>query len=370
MKNFLLVILYVLCSDLSPLQAQSLKLPQNQNFPSSASRRLGVTEIDIAWNAPGVKGREGKIWGTPIAHYGYTVFGFGSDVESPWRAGADECTTISFSTDVKINGKTLAAGKYAFFIALYADSSVLIFNKNINAWGSYFYDKNLDALRVTTFQQKNQPRLQERLNFEFNQQKEASVEVALLWEYWKIPFTVEVDYKQTVLASIKRQMTSELAFDPPSLTAAATWCLINELNLTEALKWIDLAINPSFGGTPTFSTLNTKAELLKKNGQSAEAATTMQEAFERATAIELHGYGRRLIGENKPKEAMAIFERNHKKHQGAWPTNVGMMRGYSANGDYKKALEYAKLALPQAPDDLNKQTLAEAIKKLEAGSPL
>jgi tetratricopeptide (TPR) repeat protein len=374
MKSTLLVTFSIVAllswAELNSLQAQALKIPQKQNYPASISHELGVTEIEIDWHAPGVKGREGKIWGTPIAHYGYTVLGFGSDVESPWRAGADECTTISFSTDVKVNGKTLAAGKYAFFIALYPDSSVLIFNKNVDAWGSYFYDKNLDVLKVTTIQQKKQSHMQERLKYVIDQQKEAAVEVALLWEYWKIPFTVEVDYKQTVLASIKQQMSGELAFDPPSLTAAATWCLINDINLPEALKWINLALNPAFGGTPTFNTLSTKAELLKKNGQQTESTATMQEAFDLASAIELHGYGRQLIGENKPKEALAIFEKNHKKHQGAWPTNVGMMRGYSANGDYKKALEFAKLALPQAPDDLNKQSLAEAIKKLEAGKPL
>ena len=83
---------------------QALRIPQNSNFPSSAGRKVGVTEIEVKWNAPGVKGREGKFWGTDIAYFGTSVLGFGSNMESPWRAGADECTTISFSTDVTING--------------------------------------------------------------------------------------------------------------------------------------------------------------------------------------------------------------------------------------------------------------------------
>jgi tetratricopeptide (TPR) repeat protein len=354
----------------SSIQAQGLKIPQSQNLKSSAGRTVGATDIQINWNAPGVKGREGKIWGTPVAPYGFTVLGFGSDVESPWRAGADECTTISFSTDVKVNGRTLPAGKYAFFIALYPDSSVLIFNKNVSAWGSYFYEKEKDVLRVSTVQQKNQPKLQERLSFDFDQQKNASVEVALNWEYWRIPFTVEIDYKQTVLASIKAQMSGEMAFDPSSLTAAATWCLTNNINLEQAMQWINSALNPAFGATPTFTMLDVKADLLEKAGKTQESTAIRAEALERATPIELHAYGRRLIAEQKPKEAMLVFEKNYKKQQGAWPTTVGMMRGYSANGDYKKALEYAKLALPQAPDDLNKQSINEAIKKLEAGKPI
>jgi hypothetical protein len=142
--------------------SQALRIPQNTNFVSSVGRRIGATDINIHYSAPGVKGREGKIYGTNIVPYGFTVLGFGSNMPSPWRAGADECTVMSFSTDVTINGKKLPAGKYAFFTAVYEDSSVLIFNKNTDAWGSYFYRPEMDVLHVATTQKKNQPVMQER----------------------------------------------------------------------------------------------------------------------------------------------------------------------------------------------------------------
>ncbi len=143
---------------------QRLHLPDNgANYKNKISRRLALTDIDITYNSPGVKGREGKIWNTDIAPFGFTVLGYGSIVESPWRAGADESTSISFSTDVTINGVPLKAGKYGFFIALYNDSCTLIFNKNTEGWGSYFYNKDLDVLRVSTKQQKDQPQSKERL---------------------------------------------------------------------------------------------------------------------------------------------------------------------------------------------------------------
>lgn len=41
-------------------------------------------------------------------------------------------------------------------------------------------------------------------------------------------------------------------------------------------------------------------------------------------------------------------------------------RGYSALGDYKRALPYMKATLPQAPDDLNKNSVVEMIRKLQA----
>jgi len=69
-------------------------------------------------------------------------------------------------------------------------------------------------------------------------------------------------------------------------------------------------------------------------------------------------------------EAFEVFQKNFTKSKGAWPTNAGMMRVYSAMGNYKKALEHAKAAVTQAPDDVNKRFLETAVKTLEEGKPL
>lgn len=351
--------------------SQALVLPEGGvNHKSWAGRRIGVTDVEIHWNAPAVRGREGQIWGTPIAYYGYTVLGFGSPVESPWRAGADESTTISFSTDVTIEGRKLAAGQYGFFIALYPDSCVLIFSKNTTGWGSYFYQAEADALRVAVRQQKDLPQSRERLEYTFSEQTDRSVIVALEWERWRIPFKVEIDHIQTGLASIQRQMRGALGFDPPSLQAAAQWCLTNNVNLEEALGWINTATDPNLGGLATFAVLSTKAGLLRKMGRIQEADAAMEKALANASVLEMHGYGRQLIAEKKSLEAFAVFEKNFKKHGDAWPTHVGMMRAYSAIGDLKNALKHAKAALPQAPDDLNKRSLEGMIKTLESGKAL
>jgi len=352
-------------------QAQLLQLPDGGvNLKRSTGTRVGVTDIEIHWNAPGVKGREGKIWGTGVAPYGFTVLGFGSNAPSPWRAGANENTTVSFSTDVTINGKKLPAGRYGFHIALYADSCTLIFNRNTEGWGSYFYNANLDVLRVTTRQQKDQKESVERLDYSFSNHTDKSVEVALEWERWRIPFTVAVDLTATTLASIRTQMSGAMGFDPPSLEAAAAWCLRNELNYDEAFNWIVSATDPNLGGRNSFTALSTKSRLLSKLNRQAEADEAMRLGLENASAQEMHLYGRELLTEKKTKEAFTVFEKNFKKHKGAWPTHVGMMRGYSALGDLKKALEHARLALAQAPNEVNKQSLEQAIKTLESGKPL
>ena len=93
----------------------------------------------------------------------------------------------------------------------------------------------------------------------------------------------------------------------------------------------------------------------------------MKTALPLANMQELHGYGRELIRQKKPKEAMEIFQLNYKKNPDQFTSKVGMARGYSANGDYKNALKFAQQALPQAPDALNKTGVENMIQKLKKG---
>ncbi|MEQ1678951.1 MAG: DUF2911 domain-containing protein, partial [Chitinophagaceae bacterium] len=272
--------------------------------------------------------------------------------------------------DVIINGQKLPAGIYAFFIEVQENNSVLIFNKNDKAWGSYFYRKELDVLHVPTVQKKNMPTMQERLVYNFSNQTDRSVDISLDWERWSFPIHVEVDLKTTVLESIREQMSGAIGFDPASLESAAQWCVDNDINYEEALNWINSATNPQLGGRTTFAALSTKAKILKKMGKEKDAADMMNSAMENATVQELHSYGRQLLNEKKLPEALAVFQKNYNKYKGAWPTNAGMMRIYSAMGDYKKALDYAKAALLQAPDEQTKKFLETAIKTLSEGKPL
>ncbi|SFQ03838.1 DUF2911 domain-containing protein [Parafilimonas terrae] len=369
MKKHLLTASFIIAT-LYNINGQALRLPGNTNIICLTGRKVGVTEIEIHYSAPGVKGREGKIYGTNVVPFGYEVLGYGSNVASPWRAGADECTTMSFSTDVNINGKTLPAGKYAFFIDVQADSSELIFNKNTKEWGSYFYRKDLDVLHAPAIQQKNLPDLQERLVYDFSNQTDSSIDINLKWERWSFPIHVSIDLKHTVLENIREQMSGAIGFDPASLEAAAQWCVMNDTNYDEALNWINTAVDPDMGGRSSFNALSVKASLLKKLGKEQDAAAIMKTAVANASALELHFYGRQLMNEKKLKEAFDIFQQNYTKQKGAWPTNTGMMRIYSAMGDYKKALEYAKAALLQAPDDASKKFLETAIQTLQQGKPI
>ena len=127
--------------------SQLTTMPDGGNKKSWVGERIGITDVTVRYDRPGVKGREGKIWGQ-LVQTGFNDLGFGTSKAAPWRAGANENTTIEFSTDVKIEGQPLAAGKYGFFIAYDPNESTLIFSKNNTSWGSFFYTDKEDALRV------------------------------------------------------------------------------------------------------------------------------------------------------------------------------------------------------------------------------
>jgi tetratricopeptide (TPR) repeat protein len=347
---------------------QRLALPASGgNIKCSASQRIGTTDIAISWSAPRVKGRDGKIYGTTIVHYGFQNLGFGSAKEAPWRAGANENTTFTFSSEVAIEGKLLAAGTYGFFIAVYPDSCTLIFSKNSTAWGSYFYDPAEDVLRVTVRQQKNLPESREWLAYEFANQTDNSTDIVLAWERWRIPFHIAIDVPKVTLDLLHKQFQNEPGFHADNWINAAQYCLDNNFNLDEALTWVENA--PNFGAVG-FQGLSLKSKILEKMGKHAEAEKAMSAVLDKAGVMELHQYGRQLINEKNYNKAMEVFQLNLKKNGDVWPTHVGLMRGYSAIGDIPHALEHARIALKQAPDDLNKKSLESAVKTLSEGKPL
>ncbi|HEX6429498.1 MAG TPA: DUF2911 domain-containing protein [Niastella sp.] len=349
--------------------AQLLVPPGGGNKKAMVGERIGITDVTINYDRPAVKGREGKIWGD-LVHKGFTDQGFGTSKAAPWRAGANENTTIEFSTPVSIEGQPLPAGKYGFFIAYDSAESTVIFSKNSSSWGSFYYDPKEDALRVKV---KPQPidKSVEWLTFSFTDETNTGSTIALLWEKLKIPFKVETDYNNLQLESFRRELRSEKSFNPgwQSFNQAALFCLQNNVNLEEGLKWADDANNLQFIGEKNFVTLSTKAGFLSKLNRQAEADALMKEALPMGTVQQLHTYGRQLLQQKKSKEAFEVFKMNFDKNPNEFTTTVGMARGYSAVGDYKKALGFAQKALPKA-DNLNKPNLERMIKSLQEGKDI
>ncbi|MEO6612855.1 MAG: DUF2911 domain-containing protein [Chitinophagaceae bacterium] len=350
--------------------SQLITPPDGGNKKAMVGERIGITDVTIHYDRPGVKGREGKIWGQ-LVHSGYTDLGFGTSKAAPWRAGANENTTIEFSTDVKIEGQSLAAGKYGFFIAYDPNESTLIFSKNNTSWGSFFYDDKEDILRVKV---KPLPldRSVEWLKYEFMNQTENTATVALEWEKMMISFKVEVDLVKLQLESFRRELRGERSFSPgwQSYQQAAKYTSDKNTDLEEGLKWADQAIHDQFVGATNFVTLTTKAEILAKLGRMNEADTLMKKALPLGTMLEVHQYGRQLLNMKKYPEALEVFKLNYQKNPSQFTTLMGMTRGYAGVGDTKNALKFANMALPLAPNPQNKTFVETLIQNLKDGKPI
>ena len=364
-STLLLTTLWLALSSLSAF-AQLTFPPSGGNKKASVSERIGITDVAIHYDRPALKGREGKIWGQ-LVHYGFKDLGFGTSKEAPWRAGANENTTISFSTDVSVEGKPLAAGTYGLMMAVQENDVTVIFSKNFSSWGSYFYDPKEDALRVTVKPLKNQPTSVERLRYEFMNETDSSAVVALEWEKWAIPFTVSVNMMQTQLASLRNELRGEKGFRWDAYQQAAAYLADHNTNLAEGLRWADYSINGQFVGEKNFSTLSTKARILALMNRTAEADALMKEALPLATMQETYQYGRQLISQKKPKEALELFQGLAKKYPNVFISTMGLMRAYSAVGDYKSAADWGKKALAQAPDATNKANVERLLGQLSQG---
>src|SRR5688572_21867084 len=112
MKKFLAILLLIGAGYYAT--SQGLTLPPNGgNQKSNVTQWIGPVSVSITYNSPDVHGpngedRKGHIWGE-LVHYGFIDQGFGTSKAAPWRAGSNESTSITFSHDVKINGKDLKA---------------------------------------------------------------------------------------------------------------------------------------------------------------------------------------------------------------------------------------------------------------------
>jgi len=160
-----------------------------KSLKASVTQRLGVdTDITFDFSRPGVKGR--KIWGD-LVPYGMAP---GNDYTEgkpyPWRAGADENTTIAFNHDLLVEGERLPAGKYGIHMIPSENEWVIIFSKNNSGWGSYGYNEEEDALRVTVH--PVQAPHEEWLTYGFDDLAGTSATAFLHWEKVKVPFKIEL----------------------------------------------------------------------------------------------------------------------------------------------------------------------------------
>jgi hypothetical protein len=348
-----------------------LDLPPSGNNPRAIiSEEVGITSITIKYSRPDVNKREGKIYGDGnVVTYGFSTQNFATGKnDAPWRAGANEITTINFEHDVKVEGKDLKAGTYGVFMAMGANEITVIFSKQTDAWGSFYYNEKDDMLRVN-IKPVVLDKSVEYLKYEFIEHKEKYCVIAMQWEKLSVPFKVEVDADNIVLARIREELNTRKGFTPALILQATQYCFNKNINLEEALQWSKRAIDGP-GGQKTYVTLRNLATAYEKLNHIVEADSTMKEALTIATTNQYTAYGRQLITQKRADKAMEVFTANKKRYGDVFGVNNGLMSGYSAKGDFKNAIKYAEKAMMQATNDAAKKQLEGNIAKLKEGKDI
>ena len=288
---------------------------------------IGLTKVKIEYSSPRVNKRE--VWGK-LVPYGLTNFGFGGGNPGPWRAGANENTTITFTHDVKINGKPLKAGKYGLHMIVNKDSNwTVIFSKDNMAWGSYFYDEANDALRVEATPEKAP--FKEWLTYGFDKFSLNSADVYLHWEKVKVAFNISTDTDKHVKKSIHAQLTSTLGFSWQPFNQAAIYYFQRGKNLDQALAWSRKSVSMN-------------ANLNNRN---------------------MLGYI--LLRAGKKDEAEKVFRENvtrYAKGPNGWNAYDSLAEYLGKEGKKKEAVKYYKMALKAAPQQ-QKSRIQKAIADLK-----
>jgi len=325
-------------------QATELNIPRVSQR-ASVTQRIGLTDITIAYHRPAAGWRE--LCGKTVPY------------EKVWRAGANENTTITFTDDVTVEGKPLAAGTYGLHTIPDKERWTIIFSRNSTSWGSFSYDQKEDALRVDV-----KPRAAEafdQLTYTFEDVKPESAVATLRWEKLAVPFHIGVDVKAVVLRSIKNELRSVGGFTWAGYDEAAQWCLDNNYNLEEALKWEQTSID----NEPRFENWETKSRILNAMGRKEDADKALTTAMDKANALQLYVYARGLQRAGDTKRAFELYPQVPKKDPSHWIGHLALARIDSNKGDFPTAAKEMTQAISAAPE-ANKPFLEPLLKRLEA----
>jgi len=359
-------------------RAELSQPPNGDNQKAEISQWIGPVKVTISYHSPKVErngvDRRGHIWGE-LVQFGFFDDGFGPSKATPWRAGANESTTISFSHDVKVEGKDVKAGTYALFLDVEKTGPwVWIVSRHIG-WGSFQYDPRHDALRAPVAV-TDAPHT-EYLTFGFEDRRPDSAVAYLQWESKHVPLRIAVpNVDEIYVANMRQDLESWAGFDYQNWQMAAQFCATRKINLEEALAWAEKAINEPFrnavSGTRDFSTLQTKASVLTALGRTAGADATMNEAMQLpgADVQPIHQYAMRLLADGRKERAMEIFQANRTRHPAdTFLTYVGLARGYTAIGDKTRAIANWEIALQHVPANMaaSRPAFERALAALKAG---
>lgn len=249
--------------------AQEPMMP-NPSSGQTVIQEFGLGKVTLTYNRPNTKGR--KIFG------GLEAYG------QVWRVGANGATTLTFTDEVSMSGKTVPAGKYAFFAIPTQNEWTIILNKVAEQWGAYDYKESEDLLRLTVKPTASKSFV-ETLTIGFSDVKAGSMNLEIVWENTSVSVPLTINYDSKVMANIEKAMAGE----KKPYFAAAQYYYENGKDIKKALEWVTEA-EKADAKAPWFKLW--KARIQLKAGDAAGAKATAEMGLKLAQEIKNDEYVR------------------------------------------------------------------------------
>ncbi len=243
---------------------------QQVQFPSASpactlKQRVGLTDIEIVYSRPSMKGRE--------------IFGGLVPFDQVWRTGANASTKISFSTPVKLNGNEVPAGRYALYTIPGKSEWTIILSKDTN--GTIFnYNPTNDLVRFPATPAALGEMTLETFTIELLNIRDESAVIDLVWEKTAVPIRLELDLTTKLVPQIEKAMAAPGENKP--YYPAALFYYDHGLDLKKAREWVDAAAKKN----ETYYILHLKAKILAKLGDKEGAITAAKRSSELAVKAE------------------------------------------------------------------------------------
>lgn len=359
MKNaftFRLIVAISFLSMSTVILAQTITTPRAPSPAAEVSQTIGISTVSINYSRPSVKGR--VVWGE-LVPYGRNVEPFGSPHPAPWRAGANENTVIEFSHAAMVEGKMVPAGRYGLFFTMNNNNTgEVILSKDSHSWGNFFYEPANDLCRANI--QLRDHAMTEMLTYEFINVGANSAELVLNWEKKQFPVQIECAVEDIVMANAEEQLKGEMGFTWEGLSSAANYSLEHKINTERGLYWAERAVVFN----KNFTTLNTKAALLRLNGRTDEADKMQEEAMTLANEVDLNAYGYQLLNNGHLDGAIKAFKGNTDRHPESANAWDSFGEGYAIKGDKQNAIKVFKKSLTLNPAENVKANSEKYLKQL------
>jgi len=221
---------------------------------------VGLTDVSIEYSRPGMRER--------------TIFGDLVPYGEIWRTGANANTKITFSDDVKINGKELKKGTYSIYTIPSEDSWEVMFYTSTDNWGvPQEWDESKVALKATA-ETMEMPMTMETFTIVIDDLKNDSASLNFIWENTIAMLKMEVPTDEKAMSSIEKVMNGPTAND---YFAAGTYYHEAEKDLEKAYKWVSKATE--MAGDDAFWMLRRKSLIEAEMGKKQEAIATAKKSM-------------------------------------------------------------------------------------------